>query len=116
MASRKTRAKRRQERIQQLQRNTAMPPAQERIEELKATNPLEAQQTLLPDEREIIPAKEVEQRIECVPLERIVTEQYGDYSYPMTVPLWLTVASLRMSGAFPMPRREDEPHDLHLPG
>ena len=76
MASRKTRAKRRQERIQQLQRNTAMPPAQERIEELKATNPLEAQQTLLPDEREIIPAKEVEQRIECVPLERIVTEQY----------------------------------------
>nr|DAM46489.1 MAG TPA: hypothetical protein [Caudoviricetes sp.] len=34
----------------------------------------------------------------------------------MTVPLWLTVASLRMSGAFPMPRREDEPHDLHLPG
>ena len=42
--------------------------------------------------------------------------RYGDYSYPMTVPLWLTVASLRMSGAFPMPRREDEPHDLHLPG
>ena len=76
MASRKMRAKRRQERMQQLQRNTAMPPAQESIEELKATNPLEAQQTLLPDEREIIPAKEVEQRIECVPLERIVTEQY----------------------------------------
>src|SRR5699024_10296205 len=58
------------------QRNTAIPPAQASIEELKITNPSEAQQTLLPDEREGIPAKEVEQRIECVPLERIVTEQY----------------------------------------
>ena len=78
MASRKTRAKRRQERMrmQQLQRNTAIPPAQVSIEELKATNPSDAQQTLLPNEREGIPAKEVEQRIECVPLERIVTEQY----------------------------------------
>ena len=76
MASRKTRAKRRQERIQQLQRNTAILPAQANIEELKATNPSDAQQTLLPNEREGIPAKEVEQRIECVPLERIVTEQY----------------------------------------
>ena len=76
MASRKTRAKRRQERIQQLQRNTAILPAQASIEELKTTNPSEAQQTLLPNEREGIPAKEVEQRIECVPLERIVTEQY----------------------------------------
>lgn len=76
MASRKTRAKRRQERMQQLQRNTAIPRVQASIEELKATNPSEAQQTLLPDEREIIPTKEVEQRIECVPLERIVTEQY----------------------------------------
>ena len=43
---------------------------------MKTTNPSEAQQTLLPNEREGIPAKEVEQRIECVPLERIVTEQY----------------------------------------
>ena len=68
MASRKTRAKRRQERMQQLQRNTAIPPAQASIEELKATNPSEAQQALLPNEREGIPAKEVEQRIECVPL------------------------------------------------
>ena len=75
MASRKARAKRRQERMrmQQLQRNTAIPPAQVSIEELKATNPSDAQQTLLPNEREGIPAKEVEQRIECVPLERIVT-------------------------------------------
>ena len=62
--------------MQQLQRNTAIPPAQVSIEELKATNPSDAQQTLLPNEREGIPAKEVEQRIECVPLERIVTEQY----------------------------------------
>ena len=78
MASRKARAKRRQERMrmQQLQRNTAIPPAQVSIEELKATNPSDAQQTLLPNEREGIPVKEVEQRIECVPLERIVTEQY----------------------------------------
>ena len=76
MASRKTRAKRRQERIQQLQRNTAILPAQASIEELKTTNPSEAQQTLLLDGREGAPAKEVEQRIECVPLERIVTEQY----------------------------------------
>ena len=78
MASRKARAKRRQERMrmQQLQRNTAIPPAQVSIEELKATNPSDAQQTLLPNEREGIPAKEVEQRIECVPLERIVAEQY----------------------------------------
>ena len=75
MASRKTRAKRRQERIQQLQRNTAILPAQASIE-LKTTNPSEAQQTLLLDGREGAPAKEVEQRIECVPLERIVTEQY----------------------------------------
>ena len=76
MASRKTRTKRRQERIQQLQRNTAILPAQASIEELKTTNPSEAQQTLLLDGREGAPAKEVEQRIECVPLERIVTEQY----------------------------------------
>lgn len=76
MASRKMRAKRRQERIQQLQRNTAILPAQASIEELKTTNPSEAQQTLLLDGREGAPAKEVEQRIECVPLERIVTEQY----------------------------------------
>ena len=76
MASRKTRAKRRQERIQQLQRNAAILPAQASIEELKTTNPSEAQQTLLLDGREGAPAKEVEQRIECVPLERIVTEQY----------------------------------------
>ena len=55
--------------MQQLQRNTAMPPAQASIEELKTNpNPLEAQQTLLPDGREGTPAKEVEQRIECVPL------------------------------------------------
>ena len=60
MASRKTRAKRRQERMQQFQRNTAIPPAQVSIEELKATNPSDAQQTLLPNEREGIPAKEVE--------------------------------------------------------
>jgi hypothetical protein len=33
MASRKTRAKRRQERIQQLQRNTAILPAQASIED-----------------------------------------------------------------------------------
>ena len=76
MASRKMRAKRRQERMQQLQRNTAILPAQASIEELKTTNPSEAQQTLLLDGREGAPAKEVEQRIECVPLERIVTEQY----------------------------------------
>ena len=76
MASRKTRAKRRQERIQQLQRNAAILPAQASIEELKTTNPSEAQQTLLLDGREGAPAKEVEQRIECVPLERIVTAQY----------------------------------------
>ena len=35
--------------MQQLQRNTAIPPAQVSIEELKATNPSDAQQTLLPN-------------------------------------------------------------------
>ena len=46
MASKKTRAKRRQERMQQLQRNAAIPPAQMRIEELNALkeiHPLEEQ-------------------------------------------------------------------------
>ena len=79
MASRKTRAKRRQERMQQLQRSAVASPAQMRIEELNALkeiHPLEEQPASLQDEWEPIPAKEVEQRIECVPLERIVTEQY----------------------------------------
>ncbi len=76
MANRKTRAMRRQERIRQLQRSAAVPPAQVSIEELKETNPLEAQHTFPPDARERIPSKEVGQHIACVPLERIVTEQY----------------------------------------
>ena len=79
MASRKTRAKRRQERMQQLQRSAVASPAQMRIEELNALkeiHPLAVQPASLQDEWEPIPAKEVEQRIECVPLERIVTEQY----------------------------------------
>ena len=46
MASRKTRAKRRQERMQQLQRSAVASPAQMRIEELNALkeiHPLEEQ-------------------------------------------------------------------------
>src|SRR5699024_11091163 len=71
MASRKTRAKRRQERMQQLQRSAVASPAQMRSEELNALKeiqPLEEQPASLQDEWEPIPAKEVEQRIECVPL------------------------------------------------
>lgn len=76
MANRKTRTMRRQERMRQLQRSAAVPPAQVSIEELKETNPLEAQHTFPPDVRERIPSREVGQHIACVPLERIVTEQY----------------------------------------
>ena len=85
MASRKTRAKRRQERMQQLHRNTAEASVQVSMEELTAKAEAtavaaaaeqEAQPTFLPYARESIPAKEVEQHIACLPLERIVTEQY----------------------------------------
>lgn len=85
MASRKTRAKRRQERMQQLHRNTAEASVQVSMEELTAKAEAtavaaaaeqEEQPMFLPDAREGIPAKEVEQHIACLPLERIVTEQY----------------------------------------
>ena len=85
MASKKTRAKRRQERMQQLQRNAAIPPAQVSMEDLtpkaegiaaEETAEPDVHRTFPTDMRESILAKEVEQRIECVPLERIVTEQY----------------------------------------
>ena len=100
MASRKMRAKRRQERMQQLQRNTAILPAQTSIEELKTTNPSEAQQTLLLDGREGAPAKEVEQRIECVPLERIVTEQYQRILNMKNVAGIVLVVSHREDGTY----------------
>ena len=70
--------------MQQLHRNTAEASVQVSMEELAkveatavaAAAEQEAQPTFLSDAREGIPAKEVEQHIACLPLERIVTEQY----------------------------------------
>ena len=75
MASKKTRAKRRQERMQQLQRNAAIPPAQVSMEDLtpkaegiaaEETAEPDVHRTFPTDMRESILAKEVEQRCQSI--------------------------------------------------